>query len=106
MLISSAPNAGRVNEGGGAGVSSALSSSAINNAPPVFSNLMSEDRQFDRQFQVVDQDGKPVSDLEITLIAPNGQAAQLQTDGKGSTPNVPGVDGEHAELVLFDDERA
>lgn len=55
---------------------------------------------FDRTFQVIDQDGVPVSGIAVTLATPDGQATQVQTDAEGTTPSVSGNKGEQAELAL------
>ncbi|OFZ71111.1 MAG: hypothetical protein A2Z01_09235 [Betaproteobacteria bacterium RBG_16_58_11] len=58
-------------------------------------------RDFDRQFQLIDQDGRPVDGIAVDLAAPNKQAATIKTDGAGKSPLVSGNDGETATLVLF-----
>lgn len=62
--------------------------------------LTSPTHDFDRFFQVVDQDGKPVGDLEVLLVAPNGQIATVRTDEGGNTTPISGAAGESAELVI------
>ena len=77
-----------------------VASHVASNQQP-WSNDEDQSDTFDRLFQVIDQDGVPVSGITVTLATPDGQTAKVQTDAEGTTPPVSGNNGEQAGLVLF-----
>lgn len=97
-LISSCGELGRSYEGEGAAgnaISSAIS--GLTGA----SEQSQDQNEFDRQFQLIDQNGRPIAGIAVDLAAPNKQATTIRTDGAGKSPLVSGNDGETATLVLY-----
>lgn len=105
VLISSMPNAGRVYDESGAGSSNQTTMATKPARDERFSfDVAPEKREFDQWFHVLDQDGNPLSDIDVVLVVPNGQKAKLQTDRNGRTPVVPGDEGDHAEIHFYGGE--
>lgn len=94
------PNAGREDSGGGEfGVGRAAEATAISSVATA-----NEPHEFDRQFQLINQDGHPLDDVPIHLITPKSQNGKSKTDALGKSSLVSGSKDEDAVLVLFQDE--
>ena len=100
VLISSMPNAGREESAGSeSGISHAAEANLTSRAAS-----QNEPHEFDRQFQLINQDGHPLDGMSIHLIAPKNQNATAKTDASGKSPLVFGSADEDAALILFQDE--
>ncbi|MFB9160015.1 PAAR domain-containing protein [Chromobacterium violaceum] len=60
--------------------------------------------KFNQHFQVVDQDGNPVSDFAVHLEKPDGSISEVKTSAAGRTEIVGGAPGEKIGLHLFKGE--
>lgn len=56
---------------------------------------------FDRYFRFVDQDGRPVSGITVTLTDTDGSRRVVQTDAAGKTPVLSGTEGERIGVSIF-----
>ena len=100
VLISSMPNAGREDSGGGeSGIGHVAGTNLTSSA-----TSQNESHEFDRQFQLINQDGHPLGGVSIHLIAPKNQNAKAKTDASGKSQLVFGSADEDAALILFQDE--
>jgi hypothetical protein len=54
-----------------------------------------------QHFQIVDQDGKPVSGIVVRVRSTDGELKEITTDSQGKTPVLPGQEGgEYIDLFL------
>ncbi|WP_106076898.1 PAAR domain-containing protein [Chromobacterium amazonense] len=98
-LISTLGQVTRSYDGSGAATTglSAVESLAVAAGKPL------PPEKFNQHFQVVDQDGKPVSDFPVHLEMPDGSISEVKTSAAGKTEIVGGEAGQKIGLHLFKD---
>jgi hypothetical protein len=73
---------------------------ARTNAPAARHDMTEESAVFDQHFQLIDQDGIPISGALVYLRTPHGETSEARTTAAGTTPIVEGQEGDSIQLLL------
>lgn len=63
-------------------------------------DIPEDSKVFDQHFQLVDQDGTPISGVLVHFRTPRGQTSEALTTTAGKTPVVEGQEGDSIQLLL------